>query len=99
MTMAELAAATPPATSVNGLGVRTARNAEAVVDPRPVDVEAARAYGRVAAAIVASRSTARGARAVDLLIAATAYAAQLPLYTNNAEDFRGLEGLVEVIGL
>jgi predicted nucleic acid-binding protein len=34
---------------------------------------------------------------VDLLIAATACAAGLPLYTRNADDFRAIQGLVEVI--
>jgi predicted nucleic acid-binding protein len=35
-------------------------------------------------------------RAVDLMIAATAIAAELPLYTTNA-DFVGLEHLVTVV--
>jgi predicted nucleic acid-binding protein len=42
---------------------------------------------------------ARGARAVDLLIAATALAAELPLYTRNPDDFRGLEELVAVVAV
>ena len=39
----------------------------------------------------------RGARAVDLLIAATAIAESLPLYTRNPDDFQALDHLVEVI--
>ncbi len=63
----------------------------------PFDGDAARAYGRVFASVVASRRKARGARAVDLLIAATALSAELPLYTRNADDFRGLEGIIDIV--
>jgi len=42
---------------------------------------------------------ARAARAVDLLIAATALASNLPLYTRNPRDFRGVEGLVEIVAV
>ena len=38
-------------------------------------------------------------RAVDLMIAATAIAAELPLYTTNPGDFAGLDHLVTVIPL
>ncbi len=59
--------------------------------------DAARAYGRVFAAVVAQGRKARGSRAVDLLIAATAVAAGLPLYTRNPNDFRGVEKLLEIV--
>lgn len=59
------------------------QRAEAVFDPSAVDSEASRAYGRVYAAVVGAGRKARGARAVDLLIAATACAAGLALYTRN----------------
>lgn len=36
---------------------------------------------------------------MDLLIAATAHAHDAKLYTANAEDLRGLEGLVEVVDI
>jgi predicted nucleic acid-binding protein len=58
--------------------------------------DAARAYGRVTAAAVAAGSKPRR-RAVGLMIAATAIAAELPLYTTNADDFAGLDHLVTVI--
>ena len=35
----------------------------------------------------------------DLMIAATAVANGLPLYTANVEDFKGLESMLEVIGV
>ena len=73
------------------------QRAEAVFDPLPFDSEACRAYGRVYAAVVGAGRKARGARAVDLLIAATACSAGLPLYTRNPDDFQALHELVEVV--
>jgi hypothetical protein len=70
---------------------------EAAFDPVPFDSEAARAYGRVYAAVVSAGRKARGPRAADLLIAATACASKLPLYTRNPDDFRGLDDLIEVV--
>ena len=99
VTLAELAAG-PHATDDPGeRGRRQDRlqRAEATFDPLPFDNEAARAYGRVFAAVVAAGRKARGARAVDLLIAATALAAELPLYTRNGDDFRTLGALLEVV--
>ena len=101
LTMAELAAG-PHAT--NDAGERARRQdrlqrAEAVFDPLPFDAEAAREHGRVFAAISSSERKARGARAVDLLIAATACSVGIPLYTRNFEDFRGLKGVLEVVAI
>ena len=42
---------------------------------------------------------AHGRRAFDLLIAATAVAADLPLYTRNPDDFSGLGGPLDVIAV
>jgi predicted nucleic acid-binding protein len=99
LTMAELAAG-PHAT--NDADERARRQdrlqrAEAVFDPLPFDSESARAYGRVYAAVAAAGRKARGARAVDLLIAATACSAGLPLYTSNPDDFQALDELIEVV--
>jgi predicted nucleic acid-binding protein len=59
--------------------------------------DAARAYGRVYAEVAAAGRKARGQRAVDLLIAATAVAADLPLYTRNPNDFALLDAVVTVV--
>jgi predicted nucleic acid-binding protein len=99
VTMAELAAG-PHATSDAEERARRQdrlQRTEAAFDPLPFDVEAARAYGRIYAAVVTKGRKARGARAMDLLIAATACAAELPLYTRNPDDFRGLEKLIDVV--
>lgn len=71
---------------------------EATFDPLPFDVGAARAYGRIYASVVAGGSKARGRRAVDLLIAATALASGLALYTCNPDDFAGLPD-IEVVAV
>jgi predicted nucleic acid-binding protein len=98
ITMAELAAGPHATTDANERARRQDRlqRAEAAFDPLPFDGEAARAYGRIYAAEVATGRKARGARVVDLLIAATACAAGLPLYTRNPDHFLSLQGLVEI---
>lgn len=68
------------------------QQAEADFEPLPFDAAAARAFGHVAAAIRrAGRKPA--ARSFDAMIAATAHANQLPLYTCNPDDFAGIDGL------
>lgn len=68
---------------------------EAAFDPLIFDAFAARTYGRVAASLRRSgRKTT--ARAFDALIAATAMANDLPLYTCNPKDFEGIDGLTVV---
>lgn len=99
VTLAELAAG-PHATDDPAERARRQdrlQRVEAAFDALPFDGASARAYGRVFAAVVAAGRRARGARAVDLLIAATALANQLPLYTRNADDFAHLGDLVTVV--
>ncbi len=72
------------------------QRAENEFDPVPFDAEAARIFGRVTAAVLASRHSPRR-RIADLLIAATAVAAELPLFTTNPDDFLGLEATLEVV--
>jgi hypothetical protein len=72
--------------------------AVATWDPLPLDAEAARAYGRVFAATRAAGRSTRP-RLADLLIASTAAATGLPLYTRNPADFVGLEEVVRVVAV
>jgi predicted nucleic acid-binding protein len=72
------------------------QRAEHEFDPIPFDADAARAYGRVTAAVIAVGRKPRR-RAAGLMIAATAIAAELPLYTTNPDDFAGLSHLVSVV--
>jgi predicted nucleic acid-binding protein len=67
-------------------------------DPLPFDADAARAYGLVFAASAASGRRGRR-RLADLLIASTAVANGLALYTRNPDDFAALSGVVEVIAV
>jgi predicted nucleic acid-binding protein len=98
ITLAELAAG-PHAT--NDAAERARRQqrlqlAEATFDPLPFDAACARAYGLVYAQTLTAGRKARGSRAVDLLIAATAMANELPLYTANVTDFAALGSLLEI---
>ena len=68
------------------------QQAEADFDPLPFDADAARAFGGVAASLHRTGRKAR-ARAYDAMIAATAIANHLPLYTVNPADFEGIADL------
>lgn len=65
---------------------------EETFDPLPFDAETARAYGEVAASL-RKRKEKRTARQLDALIAATAVANGMTLYTSNPKDFDGIDGL------
>jgi predicted nucleic acid-binding protein len=99
VTLAELAAG-PHATADPEERARRQdrlQRVESAFDVLPVDGAVARAYGRVYAAVAAAGRKPRGRRAFDLLIASTALAAGLPLYTRNPGDFDELSDLVEVV--
>jgi predicted nucleic acid-binding protein len=72
------------------------QRAESEFDPVPFDAEAARMFGRVTAAVVAA-GRSRRSRVADLMIAATAIAEGLPLFTTNPADFAGADSLVRVV--
>jgi predicted nucleic acid-binding protein len=101
VTLAELAAG-PHATADPEERARRQdrlQRTEAAFEALPVDGAVARAYGRIYAAVAVAGRKARGRRAFDLLIAATALAGDLPLYTRNPGDFQALHGLLEVVAL
>jgi predicted nucleic acid-binding protein len=98
ITLAEMAAG-PHATSDEEERARRQDRlqwAAATWEPLPFDADAARAYGRVFAATRAAGQTSR-ARLADLLIAATAAANNLPVYTRNGRDFAALRGILNII--
>jgi len=99
LTVAELAAGPHATTDPHERARRQDRlqRVEAVFEAIPFGVEAARSYGRVFAATAAAGRSARGARALDMLLAATALAEGIPLFTRNPVDFSHLEGIVEVV--
>ena len=98
ITAAELAAGPHLATTSGESAKRQVRlqEVEASLEPLPFDSAAVRSYGLVAAAVVRQGRHPRS-RLADLLIAATAHANGLDLYTRNVQDFAGLEDVVRVI--
>ncbi len=100
ISVAELAAGPILASEIAERSSRQARlqQVESTFDPLPFDAAAARSFALVVAA-AASAGRGHRSRMVDLLIAATAHAHGLALYTRNPDDFRGLEGLVAVIAV
>lgn len=98
ITMAELAAGPAATSDVAERARRQDRlqRAEAAFDPLPFGIEAARAYGRVYAAVLEIGRKPRR-RLAELLIAAVAVAEGLPLVTRNAEDFVGLSDLLDIV--
>ena len=100
VTLAELSAgphhSSDPAERARRMSVL--QHAESTFEPLPFDTEAARAFGLISAAVLAAGRTPRR-RIADLMIAATAVANQLPLYTTNAADFTGLGDLMAVVAV
>jgi tRNA(fMet)-specific endonuclease VapC len=99
ITLAELSVGLLVASTDEERAARQAevQQAEADFDPLPFDVAAARAFARVAASLrKAGRKPA--ARAYDAMIAATALANGLPVYTCNPDDFNKI-GALEVVAV
>ena len=100
ITLAELAAG-PHATDDKDERARRQDRlqwATATWDPLPFDAEAARMYGRMFAAARAAGQKSRS-RLADLLVASTAAANSLPVYTRNPSDFDALKGIIKVVPL
>ncbi|OBA83738.1 twitching motility protein PilT [Mycobacterium sp. 1164966.3] len=71
---------------------------ESRLEPIPFDAVAVRSYGLIVAAVIRQGRRPRS-RFADLLIAATAHANHLDLYSRNPNDFTGLEGLIRVVAV
>ena len=100
ITLAELAAGPHLAATPAEAARRQARlqEVESQLEPLPLDAGAARSYGQiVAGAVDAGRS--HRPRVADLMIAATAHANGLALYTRNPGDFTGLDDLITVVSI
>jgi predicted nucleic acid-binding protein len=72
------------------------QRAENEFDPVPFGAEAGRVYGRVTAAVVGAGRKPRR-RIAGLMIAATAIAEELPLFTTNPGDYTGQEKLIRIV--
>jgi predicted nucleic acid-binding protein len=83
-------------TATRATRVERLQRLEATVDALPFDSAAARVYGRLVALTIAFGRNPRP-RKLDLMIAATAAANQLPLYTRNPRDFEGLDTALTVV--
>jgi predicted nucleic acid-binding protein len=94
-----------------GAGLHTARDpveraarmfrlqvVEANLEPLPFDPAAARHYGQLIAVVLAAGQNPRPRR-LDLMIAATAHASDLPLYTRNPRDFQTLRGSMTIVAV
>lgn len=99
ITVAELAAGPHLASTAAEAASRQVRlqEVESKFEPIPFDASAARSYGQIAAAAAAEAGRKHRRRVADLMIAATAHASGLDLYTRNIDDFAGLEHLVTVV--
>ena len=94
VTLAELSVGPLVASDPREQAIRQLRlqQAEADFRPLPFDAAAARSFGRVAASLRrAGRKSS--ARAFDAMIAATAIANDLPLFTCNPSNFEKIDDL------
>jgi predicted nucleic acid-binding protein len=100
ITVAELAAGPLLASTPVEAAKRQLRlqEVESLMEPIPFDSRAVRSYGLIVAAVIGEGRRPRS-RFADLLIAATAHANGLDLYTRNADDFIGLGNLLRVVAV
>lgn len=98
ITMAELHQGVAMAKDAAARAARTEKLGAALVEfePLPFDGQAAARFGTLVALVLGANRDPKPRR-LDLMIAAIASVRGLPLYTRNAKDFAGLDGMVEVI--
>ena len=100
VTLAELHQGVMMAKDAAVRAARTEKLGAAILDfdPLPFDGAAAARYGSLVALTMTAGRDPRPRR-MDLMIAAIASSRDLPLYTRNVADFRGLDQLVAVVPL
>ncbi|MFI5563792.1 type II toxin-antitoxin system VapC family toxin [Amycolatopsis japonica] len=100
ITMAELHQGVAMAKDPAVRAARTEKLGAAIVDfaPLPFDGDAAARYGTLVALVLAANRDPKPRR-MDLMIAAIASSRELPLYTRNEDDFKGLDSMVEVVAI
>ncbi|MGO9079944.1 MAG: type II toxin-antitoxin system VapC family toxin [Streptosporangiaceae bacterium] len=98
VTLAELSAGPHHASDAGERARRMSvlQHAEATFEPLPFDAQAARAFGLVSAAVLATGRKPRR-RIADMMIASVAIVNRLPLFTSNPDDFSGLSDLVRMV--
>ncbi|MEU1348804.1 type II toxin-antitoxin system VapC family toxin [Streptomyces sp. NPDC005775] len=100
VTMAELQQGVAMAGDPAVRAARMEKLGAAVADfePLPFDGDAAARYGSMVSLVVAAGRNPRPRR-MDLMIASIASVRGLPLFTRNADDFKGLEGVLTVVAV
>ncbi|MCE7001811.1 type II toxin-antitoxin system VapC family toxin [Kibdelosporangium philippinense] len=100
ITMAELHQGVAMAKDPAVRAARTEKLGAAIADfdPLPFDRDAATRYGTLVGLALAANRDPKPRR-MDLMIAAIASAHDLPLYTRNADDFKGLQGMLTVVAI
>ncbi|WP_280269383.1 type II toxin-antitoxin system VapC family toxin [Nocardia wallacei] len=98
VTLAELGLGIALAATPEALALRTERllEIEHGFDALPFSSTAARRFTSMAKLVVASGRNPKP-RKMDLMIAAIASVNDLPLFTRNADDFKGLDPLLTVV--
>jgi predicted nucleic acid-binding protein len=100
ITMAELQQGVAMAKDPASRAARMEKLGAAVADfdPLPFDSDAAARYGTLVALTIAAHRDPRP-RKMDLMIAAIASVRGLPLFTRNADDFKGLDSTVTIVAI
>lgn len=100
VTLAELGLGVALASDPTTLAVRTERllEVEHAFDALPFSSTAARRFTSMAKLVHAAGRNPKP-RKVDLMIAAIASSNDLPLFTRNGDDFKGLDPLLTVVAL
>ncbi|MEV5649134.1 type II toxin-antitoxin system VapC family toxin [Nocardia sp. NPDC052254] len=100
VTLAELGMGIALASSPSTLALRTERlmEIEHSFDALPFSSIAARRFTSMAKLVVSSGRNPKPRR-MDLMIAAIASANDIPLFTRNADDFKGLDALLTLVSI